>query len=58
MPTCVHCGKDFSPPAPVCPHCQKSLVPDYPSMGSKVFMVIWIFFVALVMVMLITILAR
>ena len=58
MPTCVHCGKDFSSPAPVCPHCQKSLVPDYPSMGSKVFMVIWIFFVALVMVMLITILAR
>ena len=58
MQTCLHCGKDFSPPAPVCPHCQKSLVPNYPSMGSKVFMVIWIFFVALVVILLVSMFTR
>ena len=58
METCPHCEKEIALPAPVCPHCQKSLQPNYPSLGPKVFMVIWVFFVALVVVMVVTILGR
>jgi predicted nucleic acid-binding Zn ribbon protein len=58
METCPFCKKEISLAVSVCPHCQKSLQPEYPSMNSKVFIVIWVFFVALIVVMLVTIVAR
>jgi hypothetical protein len=58
MNTCPHCEKEISLPASICPHCQKSLQPNYPSMNPRVFIVIWVFFVALVVVLLVSMFAR
>jgi predicted amidophosphoribosyltransferase len=58
METCPYCKNEIDSLISICPHCQKSLKPDYPSMSPKWFLGIWIFFLALVAVLLISMFGR
>ena len=55
--SCTECEKEFDRDLVNCPHCGtiSKIVPNYPRMGGgKVFMAMWIFFVVLIVVLLVT----
>ncbi len=55
--TCRQCGKEYEAGAETCPHCgsePSGPIPDYPRFGGGVFMVMWIFFIALVILLLVS----
>jgi uncharacterized membrane protein len=52
---CAQCEREFDPQLEQCPHCGTPVpIPNYPRFGGGVFMVIWIFFVIMVIVLLVT----
>ncbi|MZH45689.1 MAG: hypothetical protein F3739_01415 [Nitrospinae bacterium] len=58
METCPFCNKEIEDLASTCPHCGKSLQPEYPTLSSKWFLGIWVFFLVLVVVLLISMFSR
>jgi uncharacterized membrane protein len=52
---CAQCEREFDPQLEQCPHCGTPVpIPNYPRFGGGVFMVIWIFFVILIIVLLVS----
>lgn len=56
MIRCAQCDKDFEDRLDTCPHCgaASSQIPNYPRFGGGVFIAMWIFFVVLIVVLLIS----
>ncbi len=57
MIRCTQCEKDFGDEFENCPHCGalSPRIPNYPRFkGGGAFMVMWIFFVVLIIVLLVT----
>lgn len=53
---CTQCDKEYEGPQETCPHCgaAPAPIPNYPRFGGGVFMVMWIFFVILIIVLLVS----
>ena len=52
---CTQCGKEFDHQLETCPHCGAPVsIPNYPRFGNGVFMAMWIFFVILIVVLLVS----
>ena len=52
---CTQCEKEFDHQLEECPHCGTPVpLPNYPRFGGGAFMVMWIFFVILIIVLLVS----
>jgi len=57
---CSQCGKEIDSEQERCPHCGAvaAPIPNYPRFkGGGMFMVMWIFFVILIVILLVTLVA-
>jgi len=55
MLRCTQCDKEYDGHLEACPHCGAPVpIPNYPRFGGGVFMVMWIFFVILIIVLLVS----
>ncbi len=55
---CSQCQREFDHQLEQCPHCDTPVpIPNYPRFGSGVFMAMWIFFVIMVIILLVTMVA-
>jgi prepilin signal peptidase PulO-like enzyme (type II secretory pathway) len=59
MIQCSQCGNEIDGERDLCPHCGAVAkpIPNYPRFGSGWFMAMWIFFVILVGILLVTLVA-
>ncbi len=52
---CTQCQREFDHQLEQCPHCGTPVpIPNYPRFGGGVFMAMWIFFVILIIVLLVS----
>ena len=52
---CTQCNKEYGGEPETCPHCGAPVsIPNYPRFGGGVFMTMWIFFVILIIVLLVS----
>ncbi len=52
---CAQCESEFDPQLEQCPHCGTPVpIPNYPRVGGWAFMTMWVFFVILVIVLLVS----
>lgn len=53
---CPQCAKEIEGSPETCPQCGTDLsrIPDYPRFGGGVFIAMWIFFVILIIVLLVS----
>ena len=53
---CAQCGKEIDGEREHCPHCGSVArpIPNYPRLGGGWFMAMWIFFVIMVIILLVT----
>ena len=52
---CTQCKKEFDHQLEQCSHCGTPvLIPNYPRFGNGVFIAMWIFFVILIIVLLVS----
>ncbi len=52
---CTQCGKEFDRQLDTCPHCGAPVSsPNYPRFGNGVFIAMWVFFVILIIVLLVS----
>jgi uncharacterized membrane protein len=55
MLRCTQCQGEFDHQLEQCPHCGTPVpIPNYPRFGGGVFMAMWIFFVILIIVLLVS----
>jgi uncharacterized membrane protein len=52
---CTQCDKEFEGQLEICPHCGAPVaIPNYPRFGGGAFLAMWIFFVILIIVLLVS----